>query len=103
MLGDPSDPGYLYAPTTASATVGLKFFWLPELTSTLAFATLRTYAKEGTSGPIYKYGQYLAANLIYNITSRIQIGLEYEAGKRMNYDRTDGNDNRLQAVFTASF
>lgn len=103
LLGDPSDPGYLYAPTTASATVGLKFFWLPELTSTLAFATLRTYAKEGTSGPIYKYGQYLAANLIYNITSRIQIGLEYEAGKRMNYDRTDGNDNRLQAVFTASF
>lgn len=103
LLADPKDSSHLYAPTTASAIFGLKYYWKRNLTSTIALGTLRTYAKEGTYDGTYKYGQYLAANVNYNITPRIQIGMEYEAGKRMNYDRSHGNANRLLASFVASF
>ncbi|MBD5356390.1 MAG: hypothetical protein HDR88_05215 [Bacteroides sp.] len=103
LLATPGKNGCLYAPTTLGATFGVKYFWMNNLTSTVALGTLRTYAKDGTNDDTYKYGQYLAANLIYNITPRMQIGMEYEAGKRMNFNGTHGNANRLQAVFVASF
>ncbi len=103
LLGKPGELGQLYAPTTLAATVGLKYYWMQNLTSTVALGTIRTYAKEGTFSDTYKYGQYLAANLVWNITSRMQLGLEYLAGKRMNYDCSHGNANRLQALFVASF
>ncbi len=103
LMADAMDPGRLYAPTTFSATVGLKAFWMDRLTSTFAVATLRNFAKESTHDESYKYGQYLAVNLIYNFSSRLQLGVEYLAGKRMNFNRDHANANRLQAVFTASF
>ena len=104
LLGNPLNPGELYAPTTITGTVGLKaFWWENRLTSTFAVATLRNFAKDGTHDATYKYGQYIAANLLYNFTPRIQLGMEYTAGKRMNYDRNHANANRLQAVFTAMF
>lgn len=103
LLGCPDNNGCLYAPSTLGAILGLKYYWLNSLTTTVSLGTLRTYAKNGTNDPSYKYGQYLAANLVYNITPRIQIGAEYEAGKRMNYDRSHGNTNRVLATFVASF
>lgn len=103
LLGDPAKPGHLYAPTTLAGTLGLKYYWMPNLSSTVALSTLKNYAKDGTNDSSYKYGQYLAANLVYNITPRIQIGMEYLAGKRMNFDGSHANANRLQALFTASF
>lgn len=103
LLGNPFEPGRLYTPTTLTGTIGVKAFWMDRLTSTFAVATLRNFTKEGTHDETYKYGQYLAVNLIYNFTPRIQLGMEYLAGKRMNYNRDHANANRLQAVFTASF
>lgn len=103
LLADPQNPGKLYAPTTLAGTVGLKYNWMRNLNSTIALSTLRNYAKDGTHDSNYKYGQYLAANLVYNITPRIQMGMEYLAGKRMNFDGSHANANRLQALFTASF
>lgn len=103
LLADPGHAGELYSPTTASGTVGVKGYWLPNLTSTIALATLRTYARDGVAGDKYKYGQYLAVNLIWDITPRLQAGVEYETGKRMNYSGAHVNANRAQVVFTASF
>ncbi|MDE6271971.1 MAG: porin [Muribaculaceae bacterium] len=103
LLANPLHPGELYAPTTLTGTVGLKAFWMPRLTSTFAVATLRNFATDGTHDATYKYGQFLAVNLLYNITPRIQCGLEYLAGKRMNFNRDHANANRLEAVLTASF
>lgn len=103
LLALPGEEGRLYAPTTYTATVGLKGYWMPNLTSTVAVATLRNMAKAGASADTYKYGQYLAVNLIYDITSRLQAGVEYEAGVRKNVDGAHANANRAQAVFTVSF
>lgn len=103
LLASPGNPGTLYAPMTYTATAGVKAYWLPNLSSTVALATLRNMAKAGAAADTYKYGQYLAANIIYDITPRVQFGLEYEAGVRKNTGGERANVNRLQAVFTASF
>lgn len=103
LLGRPGESGSLYAPTTFAANVGLKYYWMNNLSSNVALGTLRNFAKAGTNDGTYKYGQYLAANVVYNITPRIQFGLEYLAGKRMNFDGSHSNANRLLALFVASF
>ncbi len=103
LLSRPGVAGQLYAPTTVSATAGVKVQILRNLSSTACLATLRTYVKHPINDDTYKYGQYLAVNMVYSITSRLDLGVEYLAGKRMNYDGTHANDNRAEAVFTASF
>lgn len=103
LIAEPNDEGILYAPTTLTGTVGVKAFWMKNLTSTFAAATLRHFAKKGTADDTYKYGQYLAVNLVYNFTPRLQLGIEYLAGKRMNYNGEHSNANRLMALFSASF
>ena len=103
LISNLEKPGRLYAPTTLTGTAGVKFNYLPDLSTTVALATMRTFKEGLIDGDTYKYGQYLAANLIYNITPRLQIGVEYLAGKRMNYSGEHGNVNRAEAVFSASF
>lgn len=103
LLAEPDDAGILYAPTTMTATVGVKGYWMPNLYSTVALATLRTFPKDGVADGTYKYGQYLAVNLLYDITPRIQAGVEYLAGVRKNFGGAHANANRAQAVFTVSF
>lgn len=103
LLPEPAAEGELYAPWTLTSTVGAKAYWMPNLTSTFAVATLRHFPRAGAAPNVYKYGQYLAANLIYNFTERVQLGVEYLAGKRKNVDGSSVNANRAQAVFTLAF
>lgn len=88
-------PGQMYAPTTVSATAGLKVQIMKKLSSTICLSTLRHYAKGNLSDDTYKYGQYLAANIVYQITPRLMAGAEYLAGKRMNFNGEHGNANRV--------
>ena len=44
----------------------------------------------------YKYGYYGAANVFYNISSYLQLGLEYDYGYRKSWNCGSGHDNRLQ-------
>lgn len=44
----------------------------------------------------YKYGYYGAANVFYNISSYLQLGLEYDYGYRKCWNYGSGHDNRLQ-------
>ncbi|MDE7080838.1 MAG: hypothetical protein K2O78_04195 [Muribaculaceae bacterium] len=103
LLPMPADEGQLYAPWTVTSTVGAKAYWMPNLTSTFAVATLRHFPRSGAAPDVYKYGQYLAVNLIYDFTERVQLGVEYLAGKRKNAGGTSVNANRAQAVFTLAF
>lgn len=103
LLPDPDHAGRLYAPRTLGGTLGAKFQILPRLSTTVCAATLRNLA-EGTPGQgTYKYGQFLSANVVYYLMPRLQLGLEYLAGKRMNYGGEKGNVNRLQASAIFSF
>lgn len=44
----------------------------------------------------YKYGYYGAANVFYNISSYLQLGLEYDYGYRKSWNMGSVHDNRIQ-------
>lgn len=103
LLNDTDRPGYFYAPTVVTCTAGAKVQILPKLSSTLCLSTLRNFAMAGAADDTYKYGQYLAINAVYDLTSRLQAGVEYLAGKRKNCGGESGNANRALASLTFSF
>lgn len=53
-------------------------------------------------GSFYKYGQYVTSNLIFNISSFAQFGLEYLWGRRMDYNGMQAHDNRLMLMLNVS-
>ena len=44
----------------------------------------------------YKYGFYAAGNVFYNISSYLQVGVEYLYGRRGTWNAGSALDNRLQ-------
>lgn len=47
----------------------------------------------------YKYGFYAAANVFYNISSYLQVGLEYLYGHRKTWNAGGASDSRVQMQF----
>lgn len=95
--------GELYAPTGAGFVFGAKYYFKPTLFANLCLSEQRYFPKENPNDNQYKYGLYGAANLYWDITPRFEVGIEYLAGKRMNFDRTHGNANRVTAMLMLSF
>ena len=70
------------------------------------YSQVRTYGKNWSLpsdlDSRYKYGQYLTGNLIFNVSSFSQIGVEYLWGRRMNYSGVQAHDNRLMLMLNVS-
>lgn len=103
LIGDPQSPGRMYAPTSVALTFGAKYNFRPNIYACLALAEQRYLPKHTPEGTAYKYGLYGAVNLFWEITPRIRVGAEYLAGKRMNFDGSHGNANRIDALFQLDF
>lgn len=103
LVSEKNNPGELYAPKALSLTFGAKYNFLDNLYSCLTLATMRYYPKTNPGDSEYKYGQYGAINLIWDITPRFEVGAEYLFGKRMNYNGEHANANRVDALFQFSF
>ena len=103
LLDDPSRPGRMDSPWSFGINVGCKYNFLPNLYAAMALAEARNYHVAGMASDDYKYGLYGSWSLFYEPTPRIQIGAEYLAGKRQNFDRTHGNANRIDLLFQLSF
>lgn len=67
------------------------------------YSQVRTYADKFQGiGDLYKYGQYVTSNLIFNISDFAQIGVEYLWGRRRNYNGAQAHDNRLMLMLNVS-
>ena len=69
----------------------------------VTYSQVRTYADsfQGRSD-LYKYGQYVTSNLIFNISDFAQFGVEYIWGRRMNYSGIQNHDNRIMLMLNVS-
>lgn len=103
LVSKPGENGTLYAPTAVGYVFGVQYYFTPKLFSNIALSEQRYYPKGNLSDSQYKYGLYGAFNLFWDITPRFEVGAEYLVGKRMNFNRTHGNANRLTAMFMFSF
>lgn len=80
----------------------------PKLTASATYSHLRAYAQEYEGGTtewpnLFKYTQYVSANLFYRPLPFFEIGLENIWGRRVNQDGMKCADNRLQLAFQLEF
>ena len=68
------------------------------------YSQVRSYAPDFNKdwSELYKYGQYLTSNLIFNVSSFAQVGVEYLWGRRMDYSGMQAHDNRIMLMLNVS-
>ncbi|MDE6310049.1 MAG: hypothetical protein K2L81_07650, partial [Muribaculaceae bacterium] len=75
----------------------------PKFFVSATYSQARLY-DQGTLGPdTYRYGQYVVANGFYNILDDLQVGLEYNWGKRTDVNHQSGHANRISAMVQYNF
>ena len=97
------EPGKLYAPKAVGYVFGAQYYFKPNLFVNMALSEQRYYPKYNPHDSTYKYGLYGAWNIFWDITPRFEIGAEYLAGKRMNFNGDHANANRITAMMMFSF
>lgn len=83
-----NEPGRMKAPKSYGWYAALQYNFNPNLFSTVIVSQERILPESSMEygGDQYKYGLYGTANIFYNITSRWQVGAEFNIGKRANID-----------------
>ena len=98
------EPGKLTTVKTWGAYGTLQYNFGKCAVLNATYSQVRAYAKDfgGDWGGMYKYGQYVTSNLIFNVSSFAQVGVEYLWGRRMNYDGSQLHDNRIMLMLNLS-
>lgn len=99
----PGEMGKMYAPFAVGWNLGIQYNFLPNLFASVTFSESRYLPKKGTDGSEYKWGSFLAANVFWNITPRIQCGVEFDTGERKNIDGRHRRAQRVGAMAQFSF
>lgn len=103
LIQDGKQLGKLYAPAAAGYVLGAQYYFRPNLYSNLCLSEQRYFPRKNPGDGQYKYGLYGALNLFWDVTPRFEVGMEYLAGKRMNFNGESGSANRLTAMVMLSF
>lgn len=103
LVGDYRTPGEMYAPTTMGITAGLKYNFRYNVYLCGTFGMMRYFPKQHLNDDLYKQGMYGCATLFWDITPRIQCGIEYLAGRRLNFNGRHAGADRIDALFQFSF
>ena len=103
LVPEPGQPGRLYAPYAIGWNLGVQYNFRPNLFASVTFAESRYLPRDGAAGSEYKYGQYMAANIFWNLTPRIQTGLEFTTGVRKNVDGEHRRARRIGLMAQFSF
>lgn len=75
----------LYAPAAFGGYIAAQYNFRPNLFASATFSATR-YCPEGKQDPDeYKQGLYMAVNIFWNLTPRIQAAAEFDLGRRMNF------------------
>ena len=113
MVPCATDPGKLQTVKAWGGYLGLQYNWSSKVYSNLIYSHLRLYMPNYGDGTFngssynwpsqYKYGQYAVANVFYNITPQFSWALEYIYGRRVDMNRLQAHDNRIQTMLQVTF
>lgn len=84
---------------------GVKYNFLPNLFSSVLYSQVDVDPsnKEIIYDQMYKRGQYLVANLFWDVIPSVRIGVEYLYGRLTQQSGTYGQANRVQAQVQYNF
>lgn len=104
LVASPIDPGRMHAPMSMGLACGFKYNFKYNLYACVAYGQARYYNSHSELIPNdYKRGRYLAANLFWEMTPRLQVGIEYLYGQRTNFSGAHNHANRVDALFQFAF
>lgn len=103
LIADPEHTGELYAPFSLGYCVGVQYNFRPNLFSTVQFSQTRYMPSRDISSDNYKYGYCLTANIFWNPIERMQLGAEFDFGKRQNFSGEHRYARRVGALVQFSF
>lgn len=100
-----NEPGKMDMVRSLGMTAGLNYAFNSKLSSNLTYSHLINYLPDNAApqSSHYRYGDYVAANVIYNINKFLSCGVEYDYGIRKSFDGESLHANRLQLQFAVTF
>lgn len=93
----------MYAPFSLGWCLGVQYNFRPNLFASVSFSDSRYLPRSPREASEYRYGNLLAANLFWNLTPRIQAGVEYDTGMRKNWSGESRRSDRLGVMAQFSF
>lgn len=103
LIGDPNEPGRLYAPRSFGWNVGLQYIFTHNLFVTVSGSQTRFLPSKAISPDEFKYGLMGVVNVFYNPVPRVQLGAEFDFGKRQDFSREHRYARRLGLMAQLSF
>ncbi len=98
-------PGRLELVRSMGLTGGVSYTFSSKVSTNLTYSHLTNWLPDDAtvSGSQYRYGDYVAANVIYNVNRFLSVGVEYNYGHRKSFDGEGLHTNRLQCQFAVTF
>lgn len=103
LIYDPQRPGKLYTPKMWSAAIGGQYYFSKNVYGVVTGSMVRFMPHHDVAPDTYRTGLYCAANIFWNITSRLQVGFEYLYGQRWNFSGAHAAADRVDALFQFAF
>lgn len=100
-----TDAGNLEMVKTLGVTGGLNYAITDRLTANAVYSHAANFVGDNTAidGSQYRYGDYVAANLIYNVNKFVSAGIEYDYGHRKSFTGTSLHASRIQCQLAVTF
>ena len=106
LVPDPDHAGKMQALPMLGWYAGLQYNLCPKIFVSGTYSLSRLYSENGYSDlkpNLYRKGQYLVANAFWNVSSNLQVGVEYLRGWRTDFNADSRHANRLNALVQYSF
>ena len=106
IVPDPDKAGRMQVLPMMGWYAGLQYNITPNVFVSSTYSQSRLYSENdypSTPSEQYRYGQYLVANLFWNITPDLQVGAEYLRGWRTDFNDQTRHANRLNLAVQYSF
>lgn len=99
------DAGKMEMVKSLGVTGGLNCNFTSKLSGNLVYSHLTNWLPDNAEPQTeqYRYGDYVAANLIYNVNRFVSAGIEYDYGHRKDFAGTALHTNRLQLQLAVTF
>lgn len=103
LIDDPRQPGRMYAPASFGWCVGLQYNFRPNLFVSTSISQTRFLPSHTVADSEYRYGLSGDINIFWNMTPRMQLGAEFDYGKREDFSGKSRWAKRIGAVAQFSF
>lgn len=100
-----TDAGKMSTVKNLGLTGGFNFVISPKVSANVVYSHLTNWMPDNAvyDRSNYRYGDYVAANVIYSVNRFVSAGIEYDYGHRKDFNGDGLHANRIQAQLAVTF